>query len=117
MHPHPRAAIERGCSIGANHAQNSRQGNSDPKQALRSQNQDNLSRFQQALYARISYGRHRSNNCCAPTRFEYQRGLLRLPETHHFAQRRTTNEDAFTLDDCSRLFYCPGIRGTRAFGL
>jgi hypothetical protein len=24
MHPHPRAAIERGCSIGANHAQNGR---------------------------------------------------------------------------------------------
>jgi hypothetical protein len=31
MHPHPRAAIERGCSIGANHAQNRQLTRSDLK--------------------------------------------------------------------------------------
>jgi hypothetical protein len=49
------AAIERGCSIGANHAQNRRLTSSDPTTRLANRAiQDNSSTFQQALYASFS---------------------------------------------------------------
>jgi hypothetical protein len=49
MEPHPSATIERGCSIGANHAQNRQLTRSVPTTHRDRTILDNSSMFQQAL--------------------------------------------------------------------
>jgi hypothetical protein len=114
----PSAAIERGCSIGANHAQNCRLTSSGLTTHVA------IARFGiiRACFNKRSTqvfpkAEHRSNIRNAPLQFEYRRDLLRLLGGGRFAKRRTINEDAFALDDCSRLPCRPGIRRTRAIRL
>jgi hypothetical protein len=111
----PSAAIERGCSIGANHAQNCQLTSSDlATRVVIARFRIIRARFNKRSTQALPKADHRSNIRDAPLPYL---GLLRLLGSGRFAQRRTINEDAFALDDCSRLLYRPGIFGPRALRL
>jgi hypothetical protein len=79
------AAIERGCSIGANHAQNHHVTNCDPAPRVA------IARFRiiragfdkRSAQAFPNAG-HRSITCNRRSQFNYRRGLSRLPGSGRF---------------------------------
>jgi hypothetical protein len=104
----PSAAIERGCSIGANHAQNYRLTSWEPK-----------ARAANARFRIIRAGFDKRSTRAFP-KADYRLDIrdaafpcsnidqVRCVCFDRLARRRNINEDAFALDHRSRLLYGPG---------
>jgi hypothetical protein len=113
----PSAAIERGCSIGANCAQNCQRTIPDPATRVAiARFRIIRARFNKRFAQVFLKGGSNIRNAPLPTSSINETRCV-CPEAAALPRRRTINEDAFALDDCSRLRYRLGIYGPRTFRL
>jgi hypothetical protein len=85
MHLSPRAVIERGCSIGANHAQNCRLTSSGLKTSVATAGFRQSEHVSTSGLHQLFIGRSLLNIGNAAPNFNHRRGPLRLPGSSDLA--------------------------------